>query len=339
VSLFGKLFGVFLATTNHQPAIVASNTVAVAAVTNVSVTVTNPADPVEQEFQKLLAEDDAAQEEVDKWIRDNQTFVARGGGLPNEELNRRIRERLKTVQQSYENFLGRHPDHAHAYIAYGSFLNDTKDEEAAAEQWNKALKLDPKNPAVWNNLANYYGHVGPVTNAFAYYAKAIELNPNQSVYYHNLGTTVYLFRQDAMEYFNISEPQVLAKVLGLYRQAMKLAPDDFLLATDVAQTYYGLKPFRADDALTAWTNALSIARDENEREGVYVHLARIKLSAGNLTDARAQLDAVTNVMYADLKKRLLRNLDAREGHTNSDASMTRAGTNTLRVESPPGLKN
>ena len=331
------MFGAVLATTNHQPAGVVSN--AVEETTGMPVAVVNPADPVEQEFQKLLAEDDAAQEEVDKWIRDNQAFVAQGGGLPNEELNRRIRERLKLVQQSYEHFLGRHPDHARAYIAYGSFLNDTRDEEAAAVQWNKAMKLDPKNPAIWNNLANYYGHVGPVTNAFAYYAKAIELNPYESVYYHNFGTTVYLFRQDAMAYFNISEQQVFDKALGLYSKAMKLDPDNFPLATDIAQTYYGIKPLRLEAALQAWTNALNIANDEIEREGVYIHLARIKFVAGNLTDARTQLDAVTNAMYADLKKRLLRNLDSREGRTNANTSMTPAGTNTVRVESPPGVKN
>ena len=67
---------------------------------------------------------------------------------------------------------------------------DTKSEEAAEEQLDKALAADTNNPAIYNNLANIYGHHGPVKKAFEYYAKALQLNPLEPVYYHNLGTTV-----------------------------------------------------------------------------------------------------------------------------------------------------
>ena len=33
-------------------------------------------------------------------------------------------------------------------MAYGSFLNDLQDEDGAREQWEKALALNPKDPAV-----------------------------------------------------------------------------------------------------------------------------------------------------------------------------------------------
>ena len=144
--------------------------------------------------------DDAAQAEVDQWIRDNDAAAAKGAGVPTAELKRRIRERFAPIRAAYEDFIQRHPDHARARVAYGSFLGDLQDEDGAQEQWEKALALNPKDPAVYNNLANLYGHTGPVKKAFEYYAKAIELNPREPVYYHNFGTTVFLFRKDAMEY-------------------------------------------------------------------------------------------------------------------------------------------
>ena len=49
---------------------------------------------------------------------------------------------------------------------------------------------------------------------------------------------------------------------------------------DVAQTYYGIRPLRLEAALNAWTNTLKIANSDFEKEGVYIHLARLKLSAG-----------------------------------------------------------
>ena len=197
-------------------------------------------------------------------------------------------------------------------MAYGSFLNDLHDEEGAQAQWEKALALNPKDPAVYNNLANLYGHIGPIKKAFEYYAKAIELNPREALYYDNFGTAVFLFRKDAMEFFAISEQQVFDKALDLYSKALKLDPTNFPLASDAAQTYYGIKPLRLEDALNAWTNTLALAHDEIEREGVYLHFARLKLQADRFTEVRAHLAAVTNEMYAVLKSRISRNLDEQE---------------------------
>jgi tetratricopeptide (TPR) repeat protein len=291
-----------------------------AAATNLVAGTTNPApatapdanDPVEQEFKKLMADDDAAQAEVDQWIQDNDAAAARGAGVPKADLRRRIRDRFRPIRERYEDFLKRHPDHARAHVAYGSFLEDLADEDGAREHWEKALALDNKDPAIYNNLANHYGHTGPVKKAFEFYAKAIELNPQESIYYHNFGTTVFLFRRDAMEFYGITEPQVFDKALALYSQAMKLDPTNFPLASDVAQSYYGIKPLRLEDALRAWTNTLAIAHDEIEREGVYLHFARLKLKANRFAEAHAYLNAVTNTMYDVLKQRLTRNLEEEE---------------------------
>jgi tetratricopeptide (TPR) repeat protein len=285
--------------------------------TGVSIAVPDRNDPVEKEFQKLMDLDDEAQAEVDQWIGENDDFTAKGAGLPRELFTQRIQKRLEPVNKAYEEFLQRHPDHVRARVAYASFLGDVKGEEAAQEQLEKALALDTNSPAIYNNLANIYGHIGPVKKAFEYYAKAIQLNPLESIYYHNFGTTVYLYRTDAKEYYGIDEPAVFAKAFALYSNAMRLDPQNFPLASDVAQSYYGVKPLATDEALKAWTNVLSIAHDEIEREGVYVHFARINILAGRLATARAQLNTITNEMYADLKKRLSRNLVERESGTNT----------------------
>jgi tetratricopeptide (TPR) repeat protein len=285
-----------------------------------SVNLPNPNDPAEKELEPLMADDDAAMAEVDKWIRDNNAFTAQGAGESKTELNARILARLNVIRKNYEDFLRRHPDFARGHLAYASFLNNIGDEDAAKLQNEKALQLDPKNPAAWNNLGNYYGEYGPITNAFAYFAKAIEMDPNESVYYQNLAVTVYLYRTDAKTFYHLDEEQVFDKSLALYRQAMQLDPDNFPLATEYAEGYYGIHPLRTNDALVAWTNTLHIAHDDIEREGVYIHLARIKMLAGRYAEARAQLDAVTNTMYSGLKDTLRRAITGHEsGATNSAA--------------------
>jgi Tfp pilus assembly protein PilF len=216
------------------------------------------------------------------------------------------------VDKAYRDFIGNHPKHSRARVAYASFLSDTQSEDAAEEQLDKALAIDTNNAAIYNNLANIYGHHGPVKKAFEYYAKALQLKPDEPVYYHNFGTTVFLFRKDAQEYYGIDEQQVFNKAFSLYSNAMRLNPEDFPLASDVAQTYYGVHPFRPEEALQAWTNALHLAHDEVEREGVYIHFARVNIMAQRFPQARSLLTLVTNDMYADLKNRVARNLEERQ---------------------------
>lgn len=321
--------GVLLAT--NQPAAVSN---LVHSQTGLSVEVTDPNDPVEREFKRLMEADDAAQAEVDEWIVENSKFAAEGAGASNKELNKRILDRFAPVRKGYEEFIRQHPKHVGAMVAYASFLSDIGDEEGQRNYLERALELDKTDPAIWNNLANYYGHRGPVKKAFTYYEKAIELDPNEPIYYHNFGTTVFLFRKDVKEYYDINEQQVFDKALVLYSNAMRLAPDDFPLASDVAQTYYGIKPARTEDALIAWTNAFNVAKDEIEREGVHTHFARIKLNVGRFDEARGHLDAVTNAMYGDLKTRLERNLKEKSSGTNAPPADTESPTGTSASPAP-----
>ncbi len=253
--------------------------------------------------------------EVDGWIQENQQFGTNGAAIPPAELSRRIRDRFASCRKAcMMTFIQLHPDYAPARVAYASFLEDIGEDDYEETQLLKARELDPKLPSVWNQLGNYYGEHGPTTNAFACYEKAIALDPSESVYYQNFATTVYLYLKDVREHYHIEEQQVFDKAMGRYSNAMKLDPTNFELANSVAQSYYGIKPLRGNDALQSWTNALVLAHDEIEREGVYIHLARLKIMLDKYSEAHQFLNSVTNDMYSDLKRRLTRNLNAEKEH-------------------------
>jgi len=320
VSLLTHVLSVMLATNSTIAAV--SNEVQAA--TGLSLPLVDPNDPAERALHQIMLDDDAAMESVAQSIQLNQTSATTGAAATPEQVKQGLRARLDIVRKEYEEFLKKFPDSARGHLAYGTFLNDIGEEYEGSVEYEKSRQLDPKNPAVWNDLANYYGENSPVTNAFAYYAKAIELDPAESVYYQNLATTVYLFRHDATNFYGITEAEVFDKSLALYRQAMALDPGNLPLATDYAQSFYEIHPLRTNDALVAWTNALALTHTETEREGVYVHLARLKIGIGRYDEARAHLAAITNADLLGIRHRLERNLADKE-HPGTNAPPADAG--------------
>lgn len=319
-SLFALILVGFVLTSRAQSNLLISSTA-----TNTAADTNAVADA---ELKAIMEQDEAAQAEVDKWIRENQAFAEKGAGLPAKELNQKIIKRFEPVRTAYTDFVKRHPKNVEARLAFASFLDDVHDEDGEKEQLEAAKELDPTRPSIWNNLANYHGHVGDVRLAFDYYQKAIDLDPRESVYYHNFGTTVYLFRKDAQEHFHINEQQVFNKALALYSNSMWLDPTNFPLATDVAQSYYGIKPTRVEEALTAWTNAMKIAKTELERQSVHIHLARVKLFADRYPESRAHISQVNEPVLEELRARLVRNIDLQEAKAYGTNLPVITSTNT-----------
>src|SRR5262249_5817987 len=157
--------------------------------------------------------------------------------------------------------------------------------------------------------------------------EAIRLDPKEPVYYRNFATTVYLYRKDVREYYHINEGQVFDKSLALYQAAMSLDPSNLVLATDYAISFYGIKPLRTNDALVAWTNALNITRDDNEREGVEVHLARVKIAAGMYDEAQGHINTLTNPVFSGMKNLLTKSMAYHKSNTN--------GTMDSLTDEPP----
>ena len=98
--LLSGLLGILIST--NQPAAVSNM---VEQTTGITVEVANPNDPVDVEYHKILAEDDKAHGEIDKWIRDGQAFEEKGAGSPQVTLNDRIEQRRNEVKKLYEDFL------------------------------------------------------------------------------------------------------------------------------------------------------------------------------------------------------------------------------------------
>jgi Flp pilus assembly protein TadD len=277
---------------------------------------------VERDYQELLRVDYSGQQQVEELARRGEEAKRHGDTLLAADLNQKVSLRISGVRAAYHVFLRKYSKHAPARIAFGDFLFQIGEEESAVKQWKKASRMDPKNPDPWNNLAHYYQHRGPVKEAFRNYAKATTLDPDEPVFLRNLASTIYVFRKDAMEYYRISEREVFDKAIQLYRQALKLDPTNFQLAAELAEAFYLIKPLRTAEALQAWNGALILAADDFEREGVYLHMARLELNSGMLEEGRQHLNLVTNEVHNTVKARLVRKLESKKSEGVNDPTVT-----------------
>ncbi len=293
-----------------------------------TVGVTN--DVVEREFQALLARDDAAQTAAADLIASEEAGKGSLAAPFRVTLRARLDQKFQPVRDAYIDFLLQHPDHARAHLAYGSFLADLGDDSEALLHDEKARDLDPGNPAVWNNLGGLYARLGRIPQALSSYEEAVRLNASEAAYPHSLGTLICLFPREASAHYHCDDTQVLSNAVIQYQTAVRLAPENFEYAQDLAETFYGQRLPKPESeearqalgkqALEAWNQALKRATLNIQQEGVYLHMARWHLRLKSEKLAIDCLQRVTNSALLDLKRELQAQIKP-SGTENTPASL------------------
>ncbi|MGB0582136.1 MAG: hypothetical protein ACPGVU_20775 [Limisphaerales bacterium] len=295
------------------------------------------ADPTtESAYRKVLLADEYALEQVDQLISSNEAFKRQGAGLNDAMINTKVRSLTDPVREKYDAFLKQHPKHVKGHLAYASFLGQFGLTDTAKPHLEEALRLAPNDPVALNNAANYYGANGPARKAFELLEKAISLKPNEATYRRNFASVLLTHRQAARAYLGVStEQEIFARVSLHYRQALKLAPEDFLLATDFAQIHYQLRPFPYTNAVNAWEGAFNLAPSRLEKEGIMIHLARIHIQAKEYSEARRNLNGISRPEFQETKSKLLSNLPMAMKKIEFSTSTKPAPKFNLSTQPPP----
>jgi hypothetical protein len=113
-----------------------------------------------------------------------------------------------------------------------------------------------------------------------------------------------LFRLDAMRHYKISAGEVTQRALTELGKGMELAPDNFEIAADRAETYLDIKPLPRQRVLQAWERARTIANQKIQRDWVNLQIAIVHLETGELDAAETNL----NLVSKDAFQKLVRDL-------------------------------
>ena len=264
---------------------------------------------VQTELKQLLLADEEALRAVERLMAENAAFAKEGAGLPRALLSTKVHGLVDPVREKYETFLQRHPDHVRGHLAYASFLGEFSETPKILEHLEKAIALAPDDAVVLNNVAKHHAEHGAPDKAFGLIQRALEKRPDEPTYLRNLAGIMLVFRDEAVKFFGLSDTaQAQSHAIRLYRRAVELQPDDFLLRTSLAQALYARSPFPEAEAAAAWEAALNLASTPLEREGVLIHLARVHIRGKNFTAARSRLDEVSAAELQAEKKKLLTEL-------------------------------
>ncbi|MCK9399934.1 MAG: tetratricopeptide repeat protein [Bacteroidales bacterium] len=117
------------------------------------------------------------------------------------------------------------------------------DFKKAIFDFDEAIKINPNNPDLFNDIANTYFELQEYDNAIKDYSKAIKLSPDNSDIYNNRANTYY----ELKEYKN---------ALKDYSKAIKLSPDNSNVYRNRANTYIKLQ--KNQKALIDCNNAIKL---------------------------------------------------------------------------------
>jgi arylsulfatase A-like enzyme/Flp pilus assembly protein TadD len=213
-------------------------------------------------------------------------------------------QRTEEAIAAYKEALALKPDDETAMVNLANIYRQrgkTDDELAALEIFKAALKVNPRNPQAWYQLATLYLDLGRMGDAQATFKEALQSNPKMGAAYNALGAI-------AFQRGDIDEAE------RLIRRGLELEPDvrtgsynlgrilEVRGKADVAETLYRRELATYPDHGRARFNLAQMLRERGDRQGYlaelrtslekapkfgasYFYLAREQLNAGDLKGA------------------------------------------------------
>ncbi len=164
----------------------------------------------------------------------------------------RIKKECHNAIQRYENVTKRKPVLADIYRKLGMCYEQTDQASKAEAAFAKALELNPNDSSALNYLGYWWADEGRnLDKAIELITRAVELHPDNGYYADSLGWI----------YFKIGEAK---KAVMWLERAIQLAPDDAVIHDHLGDVYWHLR--RPLEARYKWQFAYEMYSDEATRK-------------------------------------------------------------------------
>ena len=198
----------------------------------------------------------------------------------------------------------------------------------AVELLKKAVEVEPKHKAAWNNLGNAYLAERNSKDAVAAYSKQIEVNPYDEYAYANMGRAYWLDRnyEEAVKAFHkqidvnpldrfahanlgtmFAEWHKYDEAVPELEKAASLTPDDPLLQVNLGDAYLNLG--QDEKALAAFDRAVEISATPVVWNNIAYQLS---LKSAHLDKAQQYAESAVAATAAELRNLRLEQLSSRD---------------------------
>jgi tetratricopeptide (TPR) repeat protein len=194
-----------------------------------------------------------------------------------------VQTAVSNLIEKYRSFLRKYPGNVDARNYLGGLYYDFGMPDEAFQEWRAGLKLNPQDPYLHNNIAEYYSHnSGEPEKAIKETREAIRLKTNVAVFHFNLADYYDVFRFVVRPEFKSME-DVFEECLKEYRKAIELDPANSEYASVYARTLtYGPKfwkikdSYPASEKIKAWERCLLLAADRQQKEFIEKEIKKLK---------------------------------------------------------------
>lgn len=238
----------------------------------------------------------------------------------------------KKMRGIYGDLVKKHPHDLPIRGAFGDFLWNSGDRDAAVGQWRAAEKIDPRNATVLDQLGDALLALGDPKSSLAYYLRAAESQPANASIHFSIANVSFIFRHD----LGREEPDAFRLALSHFAEAHRLAPANADYARAYAETYYAAPEPDWAKALQIWEDYLAIAPDKNF---ALLNVARVQMKLGKSDSARTTLQRVQGAGYERQKLRLIERIETESSPAQSRTPPVPAPKKSPKpgVDEPPGV--
>lgn len=207
------------------------------------------------------------------------------------------------LRRMYADLERNYPLDASIENGYAEFLWNIEDREQAMRRWRAAEQIDPRNGVVLNHLGGAHLAIGEVRQAFNWFTRAVEVEPNNPLYHFNLANVAFVFRHDLEK----GDENAFALAHHHFAEASRLAPADAEYARAYAEVFYSIPNPDWSAALAAWNRFREVTTN---KDFALLNLARVHMKLGQKDQARACLAEVKGSEFGKLKARLGQRIEA-----------------------------
>lgn len=143
-------------------------------------------------------------------------------------------------------YISRRPHAVEGYARLGSTQHETNEYGKAIETFEQALKIDPTNKELWNNLGYTCFCAGFLEKAIQCFDKAIELDPTYKHAWYNKGYAYH-------------GADLLEDAVRCYSKAIEIDPVDRVLWNNIGNALYNLGKYA--ESIPRFVEAIKIDPD------------------------------------------------------------------------------